>query len=517
MPDALDILVVSDLHYVNHTGMASRHAARQGEWGLLLMRKALHRLRLLGIRPGLVVVLGDLVDDGLAAGADKDFAELAAALKSMGVATLVVHGNHDGDTTSFEALFGAPGLHVIGGYGFLVMNDRMASGDFTTRQATDLALVDHLATERPDLPLVVLQHNPMYPAVEDGGTYPYMLTNGSEALAGYDRGKVLLSLSGHYHAGQPRARFGEQTTCYTVPALCELPFAFAHVRLTGRDVEIREHHLKLEAPGLTDVHCHTQYAYCATTVSAKTCLQVSRLLGVGRVCLTEHAFHLYFDRDAAWSYRWQTDAAMVREAWRSRAGRMDEYKRFVAGFCGVDVRLGLEVDLCADGKLLLAPEDAEGWDLLVGAIHAIPGYVRGQTTVAETERLFLRETERLLACPIQVLAHPFRFFLREHLEVPTHLYPIVAGLLARHGVAGEVNFHTNRPDAGFVRECVRRGAKIALGTDGHDIVETGEFVPHLRVLEEAGIGKAELESVLYPIFRTGDDSLKVDAGVPTGV
>ena len=496
MAESLDILVVSDLHYINETGQKSRHAVRQGGLGQVMLRKCLHRMRHLGIRPGLVMVLGDLVDNGLAPGVEQDLVELAATLKSMRLPALVVHGNHDGDPARFEALFGAPGLHEIGGYGFLVFNDAVAEGDFTTRKAADLALVDHLAATRPGLPLVVLQHNPMHPRVEDGGTYPYMLTNAQEVLDGYARAGVMLSLSGHYHAGQPPSTLG-RLTAYTVPAVCEAPFAFAHVRLTGNKVEIQEHHLALDVPGLTDVHCHTEYAYCGTSVSAEACVELSTALGVGRVCLTEHAFHLYFDREAAWSYRWQTDTRMVQEAWRARSGRMDEYKHLVAPFRSERVALGLEVDLCADGQLLLAPEDAEGWDLFVGAIHAIPGYVRGQTTPAETEVLFLRETERLVACPIQVLAHPFRFFAREKMPVPTRLYPVVADLLAARGVAAEVNFHTNVPDPDFVRECVARGVKIALGSDGHDIVETGEFEPHLRVLERAGIGRGELSQVLY--------------------
>ena len=496
MADSLDILVVSDLHYINKAEHVSRHAVRKGGWGRVLLRKCLHRMRHLGIRPGLVVVLGDLVDNGLAPGADQDLAELADTLKSMGLPALVVHGNHDGDPAIFEALFGAAGLHEIGGYGFLVFNDTVAEGDFTTRQAADLALVDTLAATRPGLPLVVLQHNPMHPRIEDGGTYPYMLTNAPEVLDGYARAGVMLSLSGHYHTGQPPSRLG-RLTAYTVPVLCEAPFAFAHVRLSGGEVEIHEHHLALDVPELTDVHCHTEYAYCGTSVSVQTCVELSTALGVGCVCLTEHAFHLYFDRETAWSYRWQTDAGLVQAAWRTRSGRMDEYKRFVARFRGERVRLGLEVDLRANGKLLLAPEDAEGWDLFVGAIHAIPGYVRGQTTPAETEALFLRETERLVACPIQVLAHPFRFFARERMPVPTRLYPVVAELLAARGVAAEVNFHTNVPDPDFVRECVARGVKIALGTDGHDIVETGEFEPHLKVLEQAGVGRGDLSHVLY--------------------
>lgn len=495
MADRLDMLVVSDLHYVNKSEHVCRIAARQGKLARVLLRKCLHRMHHLGIRPGLVVVLGDLVDNGLAPGAGQDLAELAETLKTMSVPALVVCGNHDGDPARFETLFGAPGLHEIAGYGFLVFNDLVAEGDLTTRKASDLAWVDRLATTRPDLPLIVLQHNPVYPRIPNAG-YPYMLTNEQEVLDGYARAGVRLSMSGHYHAGQPPGRQGGLAT-YTVPALCEAPFRFAHVRLSGAEVEIQEHQLGLDVPDLTDVHCHTEYAYCGTTVSAGACLEMSAALGVGRVCLTEHAFHLYFDREAAWSYRWQTDADMVREAWRTRGGRMDEYKRFAARFRGDRVALGLEVDLCADGRLLLAPEDREGWDLLVGAIHAIPGYVRGRTTATEAEMLFLRETERLIACPIQILAHPFRFFSRERMPVPTRLYPVVADLLAERGVAAEVNYHTNVPDPEFVRECLRRGVKLALGSDGHDIVETGEFEPHLRLLERAGIRRNEAGGVLY--------------------
>jgi histidinol phosphatase-like PHP family hydrolase len=470
--------------------------ARQAALGRVLLRKSLHRMRHLGIRPKLLVLLGDLVDDGTAPGADADLAELAETLTSMGVPALVAHGNHDGAPAHFEALFGMPGFRELEGYGFVVFNDAVAKGDFTTRSDDDLALLDRVKCAHPGLPLVVVQHNPVYPRVGNGGTYPYMLTNAEEVLAAYDRAGVRLSLSGHYHAGERSSVINTLTT-YTVPALCEAPFTFAHVRLQDGAVAIHEHHLGLDVADVMDVHCHTEYAYCGTTVSAEGCLKVSEALGVGTVCLTEHAFHLYFDKTGAANYQWQTNPLMVQEAWRTRSGRMDEYRRFVSRFRSERVRLGLEVDLCADGSLLLAPEDAEGWDILVGAVHAIPGYVRGRTSPAETEALFLRETERLAASPIHVLAHPFRFFIRERLDVPVRLYPVVADLLAAHAVAAEVNFHTNSPDPAFVRACLSRGVKIALGTDAHDIVEAGEFEPHLRVLERAGIGRNELSGVLY--------------------
>jgi histidinol phosphatase-like PHP family hydrolase/predicted MPP superfamily phosphohydrolase len=497
MPDPLDILVVSDLHYRNQAIHGTGLAERQGEYGLIFLRKSLHRLHHLGIHPDLIILLGDLVDDGNAPGAEKDLAELADTLKAMGLPFLAIHGNHDGDPSRFASLFTSPGLHEFGGYGFLVFNDDVGPGDVTTRAAAQLKWVAEVAAEHPDLPLIALQHNPLHPRIESD-SYPYMMTNGAEILEGYAQARVMLSLSGHYHPGQAPTRLGSLTT-YTGPSLCESPFTFAHLRLTGREVSLKEHQLKLNLPGVTDSHCHSEYAYCGTRISARQCLQLSALLGVETIGLAEHAFQLYFDSKDAWSFHWQTDPDQVQSAWQKRTGRMDEYRRFSAGLRSSNVKLGLEVDLCADGNLLLAPADATGWDFLVGAIHAIPGFVKGQTSQAEAEALFLRDTQRLLACGIQVLAHPFRFFARSGLAHPTHLYPVVAELLQTYGVAGEVNFHIYQPDPVFVKECVARGVKIALGSDGHDLIETGELCPHLRVLEQAGIHRADWPQVLFGI------------------
>ena len=176
---------------------------------------------------------------------------------------------------------------------------------------------------------------------------------------------------------------------------------------------------------------------------------------------------------------------------------MDAYRRFAQQFRGDRVWLGLEVDLCADGSLLLAPEDVAGWDLLVGSVHSIPGFAKGLTLPTEAERLFMREVSRLVEHPIQVLAHPFRFFRRAGIPTPTHLYGPLADLLAQHGVAAEVNFHVNVPDPKFIQECVARGVRIALGCDSHDLVETAELAPHLAVLEAAGIERGDLARVLY--------------------
>ena len=491
---SLEILAVTDLHFVGTAQRVCPHPARRTRLAHTLLRKAWLRLQHLGCRPDVVVLLGDALDDGDAPEAARDLEALAEAAKAFGVPLVSVRGNHDGDAATYERILGTkPGLHVINGVGLLVFNDRVGAGDVTTRAGADLGALDEAVRANPGMPLVVLQHNPIFPRIE--ADYPYMLTNGDAVLEAYARSRVVVSLSGHYHAGQgPAVRDG--VTYYTVPALCEAPFRFAQVSVRGREVQVREHALRLDTPGLTDVHCHTEYAYCGTTVSADKDMELSQALGVGQLCLTEHSFQLYFEAKEAWAFGWQTDLARVEQAWRGREGRMDAYRAFAAARRGPGVRLGLEVDLLADGRLLLAPDDRPGWDLLVGAVHGIHDHRKGITSPAETEALFMRDTEALLRQKVTVLAHPFRFFRRLGMDVPRHLYPRLADLLAEHGVAAEINYHINREDPDFIRECVRRGVRIALGSDSHDVTEVGELVPHLQTLAAAGVAPSDYARVL---------------------
>jgi histidinol phosphatase-like PHP family hydrolase/predicted phosphodiesterase len=492
---ALNILVLSDLHYVDRAQGAGQQPRRDAWLGPLLLRKALLRLKHLGIEVGLVVLLGDMVDDGWADGAEEDLAALSAAAQAAGLPVLAVPGNHDGSAEYFSLLFGCPpGLHEIGGYGFLLFHDHVGEGHVTTRPAEELALPARVARERPDLPLVALQHNPLHPPIDD--EYPFLLTNAAAVLQGYAAAGVCLSLSGHYHAGQALHDV-DGVSCYTLPAACEAPYRFALLRLRGRRVAVEEYALRMSTPGLVDVHCHTEYAYCATTVQAAQNVAVARAMGLRGLCLTEHAFQLYFEPHEAWSYRWQRDADRVRRAWDAGRGRMPAYRQFTRSMREDDVRLGLEVELYGDGQLLLAPQDREGWDLLVGAVHQIAGLDGTQASQAEAAKLFMRDTERLLAHPIDVLAHPFRWFRRAGFERPAHLYREVAGMLARRGVAAEVNWHVNDPDPRFVSECLARGVRIALASDAHDLAEVAEFVPHLDVLRQAGVRDEELDTVLF--------------------
>jgi len=235
---SLDALVISDLHYVDRAEHVCPIEVRRTGLGPALVHAALENLDSLGVHVDLSIILGDIVDNGLAPGAEEDLAAVAGALREARVPVLAVPGNHDGEYARFAGVFGCrAGLHVVGGYGFLIFHDQVGEGQVTTRPAEWLGLPAQAAAQRPDLALIALQHNPLY--VEGEHEYPYVLANADAVLAGYREAGVVLSLSGHYHPGEPLCRV-DGVPCYTAPAACEAPFRFAHLRLVGREVEVYE-------------------------------------------------------------------------------------------------------------------------------------------------------------------------------------------------------------------------------------------------------------------------------------
>jgi len=495
---SLTILAVSDLHYTGLARQTAQAAHTQGGLARVLLNKVFQRMQHLDIKPDVVVVLGDLIEDGTDPNADTDIIALHSELARTGIPFLVVRGNHDEKNERFAELFDvSTKLHKVGDYGFVVFDDTFAVNHETARDEQSLAATLNIAKKNPGLPLIAVQHAPIYPAIDSH--YPYRPTNAAEIIDSFQKAGVILSLSGHYHKGQ-KVRASNKVFYHTVPALCDAPFQFSIIRLKGDKVEVEEHALALHYPNLTDVHCHTEYAYCATTVDTAPAIALSKCLGLTKHCVLEHAFQLYFDKRYAMSGKWQSDPKRIEEVWATpERARMMNYRRFAEKLRSPFVKIGLEIDLYDDGKMMLAPQDAEEgtWDLLIGAIHFIRDFVQGKTTQAEAEKMFIRDVEQLVQLPIQVLAHPMRFFAWSNLQTPKHLYPDVADLLADSGVAAEVNFHNYQTDPEFIRCCVEKGVKIALASDAHALQEVGEFAPHVEALRQAGITPKMFSKVLF--------------------
>ncbi len=246
--------------------------------------------------------------------------------------------------------------------------------------------------------------------------------------------------------------------------------------------------------GLYDWHAHTQFAYCGRGIEICSAAELALMVGVRQQGFAEHTFALYFPNDALKFY-WQSDLDFVRKVWEAPGrGRMVAYREFLKEarkLFGARVKFGLEVDLLSDGTLCLAPEDRAGWDMLIGAIHEVPG-VSGASTQAEAESAWMRDVERLLSQPIHILAHPFRYWSWGNRPTPRHLYKPVAKLLAQAGVAAEINHHKNPFDVAFFRLCLEEGVKLSLGTDAHITRDIADLHPHLETLEALGLNTPEL-------------------------
>ena len=498
----LTLLVLADTHFLESAraepSNPKRHCRLAGE---LLQRAVLDARRRGGFDA--VVLMGDLIDAGPAPEADRDVAAVEEIVHEAApdAPRITVPGNHDGDVDLVLSIFSErPGMREVGGYRIYNFVDRWDERDVCLRPQEAVQRFAQQARASNDKPLIVLQHNPIHPPIE--GDYPFMPPNREAIMSAYSDAGVLLSLSGHYHAGQPLCKAGS-VLYYTCPALCESPFRYALVRLRGREVEITEQQLRLpESPALFDVHAHTEYAYCGTGLSAPEVILRSELFGLSGVCLTEHADQLYLTREEHMSGYVRDHPDFWRAPRSDGSERMRSYRGDVEPLRSDFVKLALEVELDAAGRPALRRSHRDGWDMLVGAVHWTPGGIRGLSP-DEVKLRFMRDAERILQSGVAVLAHPFRFFRRNELPPPRDLYRPVARLLARYGAAAEINFHTNQPDPEFFAACIEEGVKIALGTDTHELWEAGDLHPHLSMLREAA-GRQDVADLLFATPRSKD-------------
>lgn len=243
---------------------------------------------------------------------------------------------------------------------------------------------------------------------------------------------------------------------------------------------------------LCDWHAHTQFAYCGRGIDIKDAADFALELGLKTQGFAEHAFALYFPGNALKFY-WQSDRPFVEAIWATEhRARMVPYKALVQTlrqhYQG-RVKFGLEVDLFGGGDFCLAPEDYDGWDYLIGAIHEIEG-ITPKSTQKEIEHRWMEDLERLLEMPIQILAHPFRYFPWYKHDIPRHYYRPVAKRLAAKKIAAEINHHANPFELEFFQICLEEGVKLSLGSDAHITRNIADMLPHLETLNALGIHTA---------------------------
>jgi histidinol phosphatase-like PHP family hydrolase len=240
-----------------------------------------------------------------------------------------------------------------------------------------------------------------------------------------------------------------------------------------------------------DSHVHTQLAYCSAGVAVEQALATAQRAGLAGMVFAEHAPQLYCTKEDFWQGSHVEDPSLWR---RGSSRRMREYRDLVGPLRSPRVSMGLEVELDADGCLTLREEDSHWPDLLLGALHWVPG--AGQVSTRRQEAgLFVRACERICRCGIDVLAHPLRWLRARENPGLADVFEPLAGILAGTGVAAELNFHKDPVPEAFVEACLKAGVKFALGSDAHAPHRVGLLGPQVALLRKV-LGRPDISDVL---------------------
>lgn len=481
--------VLTDTHFVNHDRSAAVGSRRAGLADIIALR-AVHRLNRF-LKPDLVVVLGDLVNDGDAPDGAEQLSTMRSAFDLLACPVIYVPGNHDGTANTFYSVFPKPPPYVdVAGVRFVSFVDLEEPG-YNARRAPEN--VDLLTQARAGWagPLVTLQHVPLFPpGLCD---CPYNYVDGADILADMTTNGVQLCVAGHYHPGCDLFRTDE-TAFLIAPALCEAPFSFLIVDMDGDRIQVQRQELAMpESLGLVDTHVHTQLAYCNENLDAALNLELGEVFGLSSIRIAEHSGHLYFDRSG-----YGKCGTLGLAGIQPENNRMDVYFELLEEAGCPPESVGIEIDACDDGSPLILPADSARLAFRIGAMHQLGALRPPQPDIDVVCDDFLATMKRFLQADIRSLAHPFRVFRRGGLTTPRRLFEPVVQMLSEAGVAAEINFHTNDPDPQFVRLCIEAGVPLTFGSDAHNLYEIGEFFPHLQLLREAGFD-GDPADVLLPL------------------
>jgi histidinol phosphatase-like PHP family hydrolase/Icc-related predicted phosphoesterase len=491
MADTLRLLILSDCHFDSARTEGGKLKHLDPSLGAELAIRAYHDAIRCHGPVDAIVFLGDVIHAGNDTPAE-DYARFLRALTkwTRDIPILAVPGNCDIHGPFFEAFNCNAGLRTLGGYRFFLFADRYPDGPAECIR-DDAALADLAAVANDsDAPLIVLQHNPILPFDTQDIIKP---PANADAIADtYRQAGVMLSLSGHNHAGQALTE-QDGVNYMTVRSLGVQPHGYTVIDLAGREICVAEHSLLNDpALGIWDTHIHTELAYCSDELDTPDVLvRRAAEMNVRGMCIVEHAAQLLVSDDDFWKQKFIFDPTL----WIRRShDRMEAYFKLVEPLRSPTMLVGLEIEIDHTGTLTCHPEELARLDFRLGAVHWLPEDDTGWTA-AEKVAGFLRATERLLACDVDALAHPMRYLYKAG-SVTDEACRIVADMLAETDTVCEINFHTNGPSRMFLDACLERGVRFTFGSDAHAMWELGNFGAYLELLAEAA-GTNDLTALLW--------------------
>ena len=168
----------------------------------------------------------------------KDYQAVRDALEATGIPYSIIPGNHD-HYPSFRSVFPEPVEHIDhGGFRFVGYHDREWDNNVPHRYDRERKRMVAELADPDSPPQIHLQHFLPFPGIES--TYPYNYHDADNIAAHYaNSGKVVLSLSGHYHPGTGLLEKGG-VTYVAGKGFCEEPFPYCIYTVDENGVSVEE-------------------------------------------------------------------------------------------------------------------------------------------------------------------------------------------------------------------------------------------------------------------------------------
>ena len=241
----MKIAHISDFHARRHVPGHPQLLVRRSRLMPSLIDAAISKIK--DHTPDILVVTGDLVDAPFYGMDDpvmidlirKDLQLIRDTIDKVGCPVQYLFGNHD-LPSAFEDVFPdrQPDF-TLGGYRFVTFYDEEVNDNTAERLGEERARFDGVLTDADLTPQVHLQHYMIWPEHSKG--YPPAYREASELKKQMvESGKVLLSLSGHYHAGAD-ATVIEGVCFATARAFCQAPHPYRIYDVSDGRVNQSEH------------------------------------------------------------------------------------------------------------------------------------------------------------------------------------------------------------------------------------------------------------------------------------
>lgn len=477
----LKIAVISDLHY-GHGGTIGTDIT-----GVTLPR-VVRRLNHL-VKPDITLFLGDIVHS--CHDVDKCLQAVKADISKLKSPYIIIPGNHDPEPEQFYNYFERPiDIAEFNGFRFLPFIDKEEPGFNASRSEND---IERFSRARSNFSghIIALQHVCLYPSKKFDSTYNY--TNSARIVEAMRKNNVVLSISGHEHAGHSDFFDGDTTFC-TAPGLSNAPFRFKVINIDGDTVTSQNEQLAIpEELELFDCHIHTPMAYCNDNMTLTTTILLAEKFNLSGFAFSEHSGHLLFSMKN-YPYMWERGMnGAVQED-----NRTSEYIDLLKPFTTEKILIGVEIDSDDDGLPIINHQLASQINFRLAAMHHLKSIVEKRPEV-EVIADFIATLKRFLKDDYSILAHPFRVLRHGGVDVPRLAMQEVVKMLRITNTAAEINFHTNEPPLEFAQMCLDEGIKLAFGSDSHSLYDVGDFALHLDFLKKAGFN-GDPEDILYTPF-----------------